>query len=717
MDYTPNGITMLFAVMVATHLTCLVSGWSQEWSPNYVSTDPEMKFTLEKVTSSFPGADYFQLLLAEEDRIFIGAKNRVYNIRVNDLKLASILEWNANEVSIDKCRMNSKTDCANYVRVIVRKEGDLVICGTNAYSPVCRHYKLTEKDEFEKQREDSPGTAICPFDAQSNATALYTGGKLYTATRAHSDGAGPLILKSSEDRKLRTTFGDSTLLNEPNFVSSFEKDDKVYFFFREIAVENINCGKAVFSRVARVCKQDSGGYFESWKNTLTSFFKARLNCSIPGEFPFYFDEIQSTSEFGQGNIKRTRLSGDRYDLIYGVFNTPENSIRGSAVCAFRYSDITNVFKGQFKGQKTYESFWLPVPWSQTPIDHPEKCTNESDKIPDDTAKFSKDHPLMDEAVKPTGGMPVLIFTSLKAKLTKIAIDWQLLAADKRYYDVMFVGTDDGRVIKAINKGDGAKVESVIIEDLQVLSPGKPVVGLKVISNRADHANQKLVVVSKDSVVAIPLSRCERAETCKSCVALQDPYCAWSSLLKQCINAGNGLQNISSGKHRQCPADPIDAKKLQMKKPSEDSLVVDAQSSCSCPDLDEQPGPSDVWKRINPHASADVKVAASQEETAVTRGTPVEVFIVAVIGSIIFSVVLGFIIGYKFQSCRRDRDDVFYDRNCSSLQRGRNRLSSGDNPHFHTDHVGLAPKQINIVMNRKGNLVETKPVTKSNKVYL
>lgn len=24
----------------------------------------------------------------------------------------------------------------------------------------------------------------------------------------------------------------------------------------------------------------------------TTFLKARLNCSIPGEFPFYFDEIR-----------------------------------------------------------------------------------------------------------------------------------------------------------------------------------------------------------------------------------------------------------------------------------------------------------------------------------------------------------------------------------------------------------------------------------------
>lgn len=63
------------------------------------------------------------------------------------------------------------------------------------------------------------------------------------------------------------------------------------FFFRETAVEYINCGKNVYSRVARVCKKDTGG-----KNILTqnwaTYLKARLNCSIPGEFPFYFNEIR-----------------------------------------------------------------------------------------------------------------------------------------------------------------------------------------------------------------------------------------------------------------------------------------------------------------------------------------------------------------------------------------------------------------------------------------
>lgn len=74
-------------------------------------------------------------------------------------------------------------------------------------------------------------------------------------------------------------------------MGSFDVGEYILFFFRETAVEYINCGKAVYSRVARVCKRDTGG-----KNILSqnwaTYLKARLNCSIPGEFPFYFNEIR-----------------------------------------------------------------------------------------------------------------------------------------------------------------------------------------------------------------------------------------------------------------------------------------------------------------------------------------------------------------------------------------------------------------------------------------
>jgi len=150
------------------------------------------------------------------------------------------------------------------------------------------------------------------------------------------------------------------------------------------------------------------------ENKWTSFFKARLNCSIPGEFPFYLDEIQSTSEFGQGNYMSTHESSNRTKIFYAVFSTPQNSIPGSAVCAFTYADIVNVFRGKFKGQESFSHNWLPVPKKSTPVPHPsENCVNDSSKLSGNTLNFIKSHPLMDEAVKAAGGAPVLIKLSLK----------------------------------------------------------------------------------------------------------------------------------------------------------------------------------------------------------------------------------------------------------------------------------------------------------------
>ena len=39
---------------------------------------------------------------------------------------------------------------------------------------------------------------------------------------------------------------DLRILLAPDFVSTLEDDDHVYFFFRESAVEHINCGKVSY---------------------------------------------------------------------------------------------------------------------------------------------------------------------------------------------------------------------------------------------------------------------------------------------------------------------------------------------------------------------------------------------------------------------------------------------------------------------------------------
>lgn len=105
----------------------------------------------------------------------------------------------------------------------------------------------------------------------------------------------------------------------------------------------------------------------------------------------------------------TSDAANRTNMFYAVFSTPQNSIRGSAVCAFRYSDVLKAFHGKFKAQAATDSNWLPVTYADTPIPHPaEKCANNSKNIGNSHLNFIKSHPLMDMAVPAAGGAPLLI---------------------------------------------------------------------------------------------------------------------------------------------------------------------------------------------------------------------------------------------------------------------------------------------------------------------
>lgn len=170
-------------------------------------------------------------------------------------------------------------------------------------------------------------------------------------------------------------------------------------------MEYINCGKAVYSRIARVCKKDTGG-----KNILSqnwaTYLKARLNCSISSEFPFYFNEIQSVY----------KLPNDR-TKFYAVFTTSTNGLIGSAVCSYDINEIHAAFAGKFKEQATSNSAWLPVLNSKVPEPRPGTCVNDTSSLPDTVLNFIRSHPLMDKAVNHEHNNPVfykrdLIFTQL-----------------------------------------------------------------------------------------------------------------------------------------------------------------------------------------------------------------------------------------------------------------------------------------------------------------
>ncbi|KAL8177573.1 UNVERIFIED_CONTAM: Semaphorin-6B [Gekko kuhli] len=180
----------------------------------------------------------------------------------------------------------------------------LFVCGTNAFNPVCANYSM---DKLEPIGDNISGMARCPYDPKHANVALFTGGMLFTATVTDFLAIDAVIYRS---------LGDSpTPAHQPYFVHAVEWKSHVYFFFREIAIEFNYLEKVVVSRVARVCKNDMGGSQRVLEKQWTSFLKARLNCSVPGDSHFYFNVIQSVTDVFQ-------LDGR--PVVLAVFSTPSN---------------------------------------------------------------------------------------------------------------------------------------------------------------------------------------------------------------------------------------------------------------------------------------------------------------------------------------------------------------------------------------------------------
>ncbi|XP_070388164.1 semaphorin-1A isoform X5 [Dermacentor albipictus] len=619
-------------------------------------------------------SDHFRLLEQDGHNLLVGARNVVYNISLASLELQKKLEWFSESKDIDMCKLKGKTEeaCQNYIRVLARKSETVIfVCGTNSYKPRCRDYVISPDGEY-SVKEQVPGEGLCPFDPKNNSTAIFADGDLYVATVGQLSGADPLIYR----KPLRTEPVDLKHLNAPNFVSSIHYEDYVYFFFRESAVEYINCGKTVYSRVARVCTRDKGGPHK-FQQRWTSFLKARLNCSIGGDIPFYFNEIQSTSPIVDGIY-----NGKEAKLIYSVFTTPHNSISGSAVCAFRVEDIQRVFEGSFKGQDDINSNWLPIVNSKVPEPRPGQCVNDSRTLPDVTLNFITEHPLMDQAVPSHFGRPILVHTGFQYRFTYIAVDPQVETVSGKKYDVLFIGTDTGRVLKAVNvprQQQSAGGRPVLVEDVGVFQ-GAPVTNLLV------HRPQgRLVVVTHSEIQAVPLFGCQRyAATCADCVALQDPYCAWDSDRGTCVNPS-----------------------LRVRK--KDSYVQNIEEG---------------WDhRCGQGAVAGSSLHGDQRTGGSSQFYTAETLAIAVTTSIVSSLVVGFISGYIFS--RRCRSDDEAEETCPPDDYSRY-LDRGGDPHaegfLSSTHNHAKP--INLVLNvppkngkNANSSADNKPLQKVKKIYL
>lgn len=292
----------------------------------------------------FVGAKYINLFYKffSNDFFFIRSNLIIFVCRNYLIKLSfgndslqliepndDFVEWRPTRDLISDCKQaKAHTLCQNYIRLISLDEANkrVLVCGTYAYKPMCTWRSLARLSYV---YETFDGLGKLPQSPESSSTHLSANenGDHYFATSIdlNEPGFKPdyLIERSlGKSKQLRTDQLNSNWLNEPTFVASLTLGNYVYFFIRETAIEFMNCGQKIYSRVVRMCKYDSGlSNQEVWR----TFEKARLNCSIENAneksfenvyspfrnehtYSFYFDELVDVYHDKSKNLIYTLFS-------------------------------------------------------------------------------------------------------------------------------------------------------------------------------------------------------------------------------------------------------------------------------------------------------------------------------------------------------------------------------------------------------------------------
>uniref|UniRef100_A0A8C8K0H2 Sema domain, immunoglobulin domain (Ig), short basic domain, secreted, (semaphorin) 3B n=1 Tax=Oncorhynchus tshawytscha TaxID=74940 RepID=A0A8C8K0H2_ONCTS len=482
----------------------------------------------------------FSALLLDEERgrLFVGSRNFLLSLSLDNIaKQEHKIYWPAPVDWREECNWAGKdinTDCVNYVKMVHHyNRTHLYTCGTGAFHPTCAFVEVGQKMEDHVFRIDpskmEDGKGKSPYDPRHPAASVLIGDELYAGVATDLMGRDFTIFRSLGGRpSIRTEQHDSRWLNEPKFVGSFwvpesenPDDDKIFFFFRETAVEAQGLGKSTYSRIGQLCRNDMGGQ-RSLVNKWTTFLKTRLICSVPGSdgSDTYFDELR--------DVFLLQTKDRKNPLVYTVFST-SSVFKGSAVCIYTMNDIRRAFLGPFAHKEGPNYQWVPFQ-GKVPYPRPGMCPSktfgsfESTKgFPDDVIQFARHHPLMFNPVYPLNRRPVFLRTNVDYSFTQIAVD-RVGAADG-HYDVMFIGTDKGTVLKVISvpKESWNNMEDLLLEELEVFKVRGPHPSFCWRQRRL----QQLYVGSDTGLAQVPLHRCSiYGKACAECCLARDPYCAW-----------------------------------------------------------------------------------------------------------------------------------------------------------------------------------------------
>ena len=458
-----------------------------------------------------------QRLLLLPDRLIVGAIDSIYSFSPS-LELLDVGDASPSASRRHECAVveaHQAALCRNFVRVLQQvNETSLLACGTNAVFPKCRIVRLENLSSWDYMTADGrKDVGFSPHSDVANVAVLAENGAFLTATffkfrqAQQTIGLAHSLLESEAEFKVQTPSSSPSWLNDPVFLSAYEVGQHVYFLAREPALEV--GGGVEFSRVIRVCKNDSGFRLYAGDSTFTfrTFQKARLRCRAAGRegsIPYDYDRLQATF------LLRRADGGD--PTLYGTFSSAANGPEGAALCKFSFAELDSVFEsGEYlvleEGQWRVESGGTFA------------CEAGSQR----SDQEAETQLLLSRVVPATDPQPML---------TVLGDEPLFLTADV----VEYGGSELEVVVAALRSGE--ILQLVWYRGVTYRSTIKTVSSeITDMVLHVDHQTneRRVLFTTSSSVESVTLGRCSRHESCFACFDSHDPYCAWSKEAGVCVN--------------------------------------------------------------------------------------------------------------------------------------------------------------------------------------
>ncbi|NWH49670.1 SEM3D protein, partial [Fregata magnificens] len=479
----------------------------------------------------------FQALLVDEDKawLMVGAKNHIFLLHLDHpSREPEKIFWPASREQVEHCQLagkNMETECANFIRLLQPfNRSHVFACGTGSYQPVCAFIQLGARGKGPGAppmrlvtHSLESGRGRCPYSPHEPFTGLLVDRELYSGTSSDFMGSSAAFFRTwvhgAEQTYIRTEQNQDHWLHEPAFIGAYTipdtynpHDDKVYIFFRETAMEAGQWERRhIHARVARVCKVSHQRPTCSGRGRATSHFTAFPAAGSPAQLPNHQAWHQHRT--------LTALLSPRS----GVFS-------GSAVCIYSMAAVRAAFSGPFAHKEGFDYRWVEYK-GRIPYPRPGTCPSETydpllqstKDFPDEVISFMRTHQLMWEPVYPQGHQPVLVRVNVPYRLRRLLV--HRLEMESRHYDVLFLGTDEGKVLKVgLAGGVSRGTEVISLEEISVTKVPSPILDMKLSPKR-----QELFVSSTHELLQLSLYRCELyGKTCTDCCLARDPYCTWDS---------------------------------------------------------------------------------------------------------------------------------------------------------------------------------------------